>query len=349
MNRRIEFIDIAKGITIFLVVWGHTSTNSEMQGPDCPLIVKILYSFHMPLFFFLSGLSMTVASEKIHTEWKSFLQKNILTVALPYFIWALIYCTFSFTNVSWILYGSWQALGKVATLTSLWFLSSLFVARILVQLVITYSPHKLWFPIAVVMVVIGLFLPHISIGYPWCADIAFVAAGCILLGALFKKPFIELGVQKISIMLGLLAVSIILFVASIYIDDDNFTIMLMCKGSYGIGIGPVVRVICGSFIVLLISLILRQYSERTTHTGLIGFFRYVGQYTLGVFILHKPFMQEIVIPQMTSWTEGILSVWLIRLLSAIIAMGVSLVVCNVIVHYVPELIGVFSKERLKSL
>jgi len=50
---------------------------------------------------------------------------------------------------------------------------------------------------------------------------------------------------------------------------------------------------------------------------------------------------------MNSWLGGVLSVQLIRFISAVIAMTATLPVCNIILHYVPELIGVFSEDKLK--
>lgn len=41
-------IDAAKGIAIILVVLGHVCTG-------IPWLVKWIYSFHMPLFFMISG------------------------------------------------------------------------------------------------------------------------------------------------------------------------------------------------------------------------------------------------------------------------------------------------------
>ena len=52
-NRDIT-IDIAKGIAILLVVLGH------LQNP----INKYIYAFHMPLFFFLSGMFVKEMSLK---------------------------------------------------------------------------------------------------------------------------------------------------------------------------------------------------------------------------------------------------------------------------------------------
>lgn len=58
---RSESIDIVKGIAIVLVVYGHVlrgleSASIASDGNFFKLGNKLLYSFHMPLFFILSGL-----------------------------------------------------------------------------------------------------------------------------------------------------------------------------------------------------------------------------------------------------------------------------------------------------
>lgn len=52
--------DIAKGIGILLVVYGHVARGIEKAGlPIDPVFFKtvdvLIYAFHMPLFFFVSG------------------------------------------------------------------------------------------------------------------------------------------------------------------------------------------------------------------------------------------------------------------------------------------------------
>ena len=47
--QRHNYIDICKAIGIILVILGHT-----YQIPD--ILLSIIYSFHMPMFFMLSGL-----------------------------------------------------------------------------------------------------------------------------------------------------------------------------------------------------------------------------------------------------------------------------------------------------
>lgn len=52
---RIPVIDIMRGLGIILVVMGHISCE--------PHLSCWIYSFHMPLFFFISGMSFFVAGK----------------------------------------------------------------------------------------------------------------------------------------------------------------------------------------------------------------------------------------------------------------------------------------------
>lgn len=53
---RVKWIDIAKGITIIFVVMGHTI---QAYCQDLDILFKIIYSFHMPAFFIISGLTFS--------------------------------------------------------------------------------------------------------------------------------------------------------------------------------------------------------------------------------------------------------------------------------------------------
>ena len=54
MNKRIQWIDILKGIAMILVIAGHTISGVPRS---------IIFSFHMPLFFALSGYTYKLASD----------------------------------------------------------------------------------------------------------------------------------------------------------------------------------------------------------------------------------------------------------------------------------------------
>ncbi len=74
MKERIEWIDILRGIAMFFVVLGHafvSKTNS---------IRNYIYSFHMPLFFFISGLT----TKRKDISFKEYLKKKSKSILVPY-------------------------------------------------------------------------------------------------------------------------------------------------------------------------------------------------------------------------------------------------------------------------
>jgi fucose 4-O-acetylase-like acetyltransferase len=60
-KKRLEWIDVLKGITIYLVIIGHViqygngKTYLDTESFWDNYIFQFIYSFHMPLFIFLSG------------------------------------------------------------------------------------------------------------------------------------------------------------------------------------------------------------------------------------------------------------------------------------------------------
>ena len=76
MGKRIEWIDIAKGMTILLVIVGHTVTNGTV-------VRDAIFSFHMPLFFILAGYTFR---EK---DWKALLCASVKRLLIPYFLISL--------------------------------------------------------------------------------------------------------------------------------------------------------------------------------------------------------------------------------------------------------------------
>ena len=73
-NNRIHWIDFAKGIAILLVVLGHVSFMPE------PILASF-YTFHIPLFFFLSGLFLFNKKE----AFGPFFLKKSRTLIGPYY------------------------------------------------------------------------------------------------------------------------------------------------------------------------------------------------------------------------------------------------------------------------
>ena len=82
--KRLEFIDALKGFAIFLVIWGHVIMQ---LGAYPNFIYSIIYSFHMPLFFILSGFFF---KSSLKLTLKDFLFKKSFQLLYPWFLWCLI-------------------------------------------------------------------------------------------------------------------------------------------------------------------------------------------------------------------------------------------------------------------
>ncbi len=134
--QRVEWIDVARGIGICLIVLGHVLPNCDIR--------KFLYGFHVPLFFFLSGATFRPGS-----SFAVFLKKKCKSLLIPYwivmFISILLFAWFGeyavntlniqVNTFSWhgYLLGAVYGNGKTGWLKAnlpLWFLPCLFLVEV---------------------------------------------------------------------------------------------------------------------------------------------------------------------------------------------------------------------------
>lgn len=104
-GERKEWIDIAKGIGILLVVFGHSIGYLDDAGN------RFILSFHMPLFFFLSGL----CARRSNGEFVPFLKKKVRTLLVPQMLLGIINC------LSIIVFFPWKELDVIKMFTG-WYL-----------------------------------------------------------------------------------------------------------------------------------------------------------------------------------------------------------------------------------
>lgn len=89
-EKRINWIDVAKGWAIFLVIIGHSGISQYLCD-----VYSWIYSFHMALFFILSGY---VFSVKKYHRYGGFLLHKLKTLIIPYFVFQVL------NNFIWHLY-----------------------------------------------------------------------------------------------------------------------------------------------------------------------------------------------------------------------------------------------------
>ena len=85
MNERVKWIDSLRGFAIVLVILGHAGIPQTMR--------IWIYSFHIPLFFFISGY---VFSLKKVNNFKEFLIKKIKGIVIPLICFSFVAVIFDF-------------------------------------------------------------------------------------------------------------------------------------------------------------------------------------------------------------------------------------------------------------
>ena len=143
---RIEYIDIAKGVGILLVVFGHIVWGGNYEMPYAQVISNSIYSFHMPLFFIISGLC--IKDSKILE--KKTIRKMVKVYLVPYAIWTVIYLLL-FQGIS-IVKGQGSIINlenvvfdhdiSICGVAPLWFLLALFIAEAFTLLIKPFLQKK---------------------------------------------------------------------------------------------------------------------------------------------------------------------------------------------------------------
>ena len=132
-RKRLDWIDIAKGIAIILVIVGHTVPNPS------PLRHAI-FSFHMPVFFILAGYTFRPK------PWRELVSGSVSRLLVPYVVLALAWQVPTFLMSGAPLTGDVLLSGfetlvfasgvdvsgfGVAAVGMAWFLAALFTSRLL--------------------------------------------------------------------------------------------------------------------------------------------------------------------------------------------------------------------------
>ena len=95
-------VDWLKSFAIVLVVLGHAIQFSQVKSFDANILFHLIYSFHMPLFMFVSGY-LIKGDKTIGFLWKQF---RMLVV--PFLVWMILY-SFYFRRLD-LQHGNWAIL-----------------------------------------------------------------------------------------------------------------------------------------------------------------------------------------------------------------------------------------------
>lgn len=86
-SNRIGYIDLVKAVAILLVVWGHIIQQGVVNCWHENTVISIIYSFHMPLFFIVSGMFM---GKSFSLSFGELIKKRGIQLLIPAFVTATI-------------------------------------------------------------------------------------------------------------------------------------------------------------------------------------------------------------------------------------------------------------------
>ena len=149
-NRYTE-VDIARGIGIFFVVLGHSIKQTQIQAAWIRILTYIIYSFHMPLFFCLSGFVSAKILRMHKHERIQYVSSRARRLLIPYFTIGLIYIPVKLKLSEaavkpFAVSDIWKILIGQNPDVSLWFLYILFLIELIcAALVNTYNFRSIWY------------------------------------------------------------------------------------------------------------------------------------------------------------------------------------------------------------
>jgi fucose 4-O-acetylase-like acetyltransferase len=274
LQNRINWIDQAKGIGILLVVIGHMNIPVKLS--------VVIFSFHMPLFFFISGY--------LFNELK---YKNNLKVLLISKLSSLVWPFITFTILAFlflIIIGNFTDLksfnwfeflkGNKSINTPLWFLTALFATEIIFFQIVQASNSNIFAIVIIVLAILTLgFINIYTINKSLVLNIhiALISQSFFLTGWLFKKY----NLPKIpSNSIYLLMISILSF-SFLLITSLNNSRMDMIENKYGNILLVILSTFFGiSFIIFMSKILLRLNYIKVV-------FDYMGKNSLPILGVHS--------------------------------------------------------------
>lgn len=250
---RLSWVDQARGLSIFLVVYGH----------NFPVIEPYIYSVHVPLFFFISGMfhKATISKESLIHRAKSLI--------VPYFLWASLLYLF------WFFAG--RNFGKSSTLDlspadnfigifyaqggqqymdwgiPLWFLPCLFLVYCFYGLIRRNVQTRYLDSAVLFMGFLGLvWAKFTDTSLPWSIDVAMVALIFYRLGHLLKEPLNALSIKN---SIAILAIMLSIHLTAFYLNPVKID---MYRSIYGNPLLFLLSGAAGSIVYLLLFKVLPE-------------------------------------------------------------------------------------------
>ena len=277
-NKRLQYIDIAKGIAMICIILGHMGNAN---------INRVVFTFHVPIFFFITGYFI---SDKC--EVNIFVRNKVRTLIIPYLItcFAIVIiatlqgaiCGDAIVEIKKWSYASVYGAGDSYTnpfyipgIGAIWFLLATFWGSIFLRISLNFNKYIRLFSIAVIFA-IGyysrkLFWFPLSIQAGACATL-FMYMGNLL--NLTKDILKEIPNEVKKFGIGFAMVTWYFFI-------KDFQSFWLVHCDIGRGIVDIFGSMCACAMVILISRTIEIKTKKISNV-----LAYLGRYSLLILCVH---------------------------------------------------------------
>lgn len=337
------YVDVAKGIGIFFVVWGHII----LHGP----VYNFIYSFHMPLFFLLSGLLFNISKYK---TLKEFCVHRCKTLIIPYLIfsfityiyWAIIENPITdneeILNPFLQIFISQGSGGYMLHNIPMWFVLCLFAIEIIYFILKKKLNNKLLFIACCLLGIIGcaMTLPNTFFDFKklvWSIDVALIAIPFYMIGNLINEKFGRTKVKQLILNKKVISIiiMIILFVLLCILSNINSPISMGTEE-----LGNWFLFYLNAFIGIVMILIISVIMEKNK------ILQFLGRNSFFIMAMHFPTRKPIVLIISKIFSVSMDYVYNSPLYSFIVAILTMIV--NIIMIIILEKIKSKYKEKMKG-
>ena len=281
-KKRIDWIDVAKGIAMICVILVHVEEHFIKPGLLATTKIPI-YTFHMPIFFFMSGYLFSLKS-----SFKEFLINKCKRILVPYVFLGVLLCLFTAVWQKYDLGWTLKDILLQKRVWTLWFIACLFWLNILFYILARFIKSEKIRAITVVLIAAAGIIYYKLGGGPiyWNIDVCMTALPFFYGGFLCKKTdFVNHKILASRFKWGF-------FLAFVAIDALCTVVKYRITGQYleffGCMYGIALLTYIGSFAGIFALIILADACR--------GFkpFRYIGENSMIFYAWHQTMLLPLI-------------------------------------------------------
>lgn len=319
--KRLTWVDSLKGFAILCVVIGHVASCYIKAGsfPDSLgiefFLWQVIYAFHMPLFFIVSGFIFSMAYGNPDGSVRTAkLRTQLLDIAAVYIFFSVVFWAFKVLFSSHVItpLGFADLLGIWKSPISIYWYLYVLAAFYILSAPLLKSGRRLFVGSLVAALAVSLASGWLRLPSLFCIDLMAFLLVFFLFGVAVQRGYVKVGLPLASAGLGLAAILFCVFY-------DSHTPPFDMAVNYQ----PFVNTIVAAGISLFVFYAFSAFTWLDK-----PFLRLCGKYCLGIYVIHCFFTAGLrtLLPMVgvtAFWPSFFLNVTLSTAISLLIPMALA--------------------------